>query len=240
MSDNEKEIARNIKKKFDERNKQITKDSSSARTQESIQHSLTVSRNRTINAIYSISKSNEWDYFVTLTFNDLIVNASDYEQVTYKLSEWLHNLKKRYAPNLKYLIVPELHKDGARYHFHGLLANCGNISFIDSGHTTFDNEPIYNILNYKFGYTTATKVKDNDKICHYLTKYITKDLCVLTANKKRYWNSRNCQKPIEEKYLLSAEEIENIMNFYVDNVAYAKTVTVPIANNSIKYIELTD
>ena len=30
---------------------------------------------------------------------------------------------------MKYIIVPELHKDKEHYHFHGLLANVDNLTF---------------------------------------------------------------------------------------------------------------
>ena len=76
------------------------------------ERSLVVSQNRTLNKIYEISRSNDWDYFLTLTFNPEKVNSYDYEEVTKKLSQWIKNMKRKYAPDLKYLLVPERHKSG--------------------------------------------------------------------------------------------------------------------------------
>lgn len=213
--------------------------SSCARTYEQIQHSITSSHNRTKNKVYEISRSNEWEYFITLTFNPKLIDSTDYELLACKVSDWLGNLKKRYAPDLKYLLVPELHKDGLKYHFHGLLANCGNIQFYASGHFDTDGNEIYNILNFKYGFSTATKVKDNNRISGYITKYITKELCSVTQNKKRYWCSRNLNKPVVTTFNLSYEDIENILDDCSENIEFIKTVDVPQAHNGVKYIEMS-
>ena len=92
------------------------------------------SKTRTIQNIYEISRANKWEYFITLTFNPEEVDSFNYQEVVHKLSDWLHNLKKRYSPELKYIIVPELHKSG-RYHFHGLFSDIGNMKLVDSGQT---------------------------------------------------------------------------------------------------------
>lgn len=105
------------------------------------------SQNRTIQKIYEITRSNMWEYFITLTFDPKKVDSFNYEEVSKKLSKWLNHLKERYAPDLRYIVVPELHKSG-RYHFHGMLANCGNMEFVDSGKVTASGDPIYNIGNY--------------------------------------------------------------------------------------------
>lgn len=206
--------------------------------EEGLERSIRTSLNRTKNKIYDYSRANIWEYFVTLTFNKEKVDRYNYDDVTKKLSNWLDNIKKRKASNLKYIIVPELHEDGA-IHFHGLLADTGNIVFTDSFLKTRKGQVIYNIDSYKLGFTTATKVKDTLKASNYITKYVTKELVTSTKNKRRYWNSKNLEVGSIEKSYLDSESIKNIKNIYRDNKRYKKIV-VDLDNyyNEIEYITI--
>ena len=162
--------------------------------------SIIKSHKRTLNNVYDISRCNNWDLFVTLTFNPEKVNSFDYDEVSKKLKNWLIVLRRN-NKDLKYIIVPELHKS-RRFHFHGLFANCGNLKLSDSGKSDSKGNRIYNIANYNLGFTTATKVKNTDAVNKYIAKYVTKDLFENTMYKKRYWSSRNCDKPkVLEKYV---------------------------------------
>lgn len=152
------------------------------------------SANRAKQKIYEISRNEEWDWFVTLTFNPEKVNRYDYEECTKKLSRWLSNLR-RICHDLKYIVVPEQHKDGA-FHFHGLFSGIDEFMVKDSGHKDFaSGDIIYNLASYKFGWSTMTRVKNNDAVVKYLTKYITKDLIKSAEGRKKYWVSRNVERP---------------------------------------------
>ena len=85
-----------------------------------IKRSIEVSRNRAKNMIYDYARTNDFEYFVTMTFNPDKVDSFNYVACSQKLSDWLKNLRRRVAPDIRYLFVPELHKSG-RYHFHGIL-----------------------------------------------------------------------------------------------------------------------
>lgn len=54
---------------------------------------------------------------------------------------------------------------------------------------------IYNIAEYKNGFSTATKITDTRKAVSYVVKYITKDLCECTFGKRRYLPSNNLNLP---------------------------------------------
>ena len=122
-----------------------------------------ISSNRSKKAIYDIARSNKWDYFITLTFDRKKIDSTDYDLIIKKVGKWLNNLR-RVNENLKYILVPEFHADGCHYHFHGLLANCDNIDFVDSGVKTDNNEIIFNIKNYRMGFSYATKVIDTKRV----------------------------------------------------------------------------
>lgn len=197
-------------------------------------HNLSVSLNRSKNNLYRIARSNDWDLFITITFDRKKVDASDYNQVSKKITTFLNNLRKRGSSNLKYLIVPELHSDGKNYHFHGLLYGADSLILEDSGHTDTFGEKIYNIVNWSFGFTTAQYIKSQSAVRNYIGKYITKDLMNKLKNKKRYYCSKNVNIYPENYYYMDIREIYDI---YGENIAYIKTATVNGVNR-IKYIEV--
>lgn len=202
------------------------------------ERSMKVSKARTIQKIYEITRSNEWEYFITLTFNPEKVDSMNYAEVVKKLSKWLKNLKMRYAPELRYIIVPELHKSG-RFHFHGLFASIGNMTLVDSGKRLPDGEPIYNLGNYNLGFTTATRIKDETRVSSYITKYISKDLCAVTANKKRYWCSRNLEKVRIDEYVLEPHEIKQILEDLSESITFCKTTESVMSGTRTRYVEVT-
>lgn len=154
-----------------------------------------ISVNRSKHTIFEIARANTWDWFVTLTFDRNKVDSSDYDTLVRIVGNWLNHLKRK-APNIKYLAVSELHKDGIHYHFHALFADCEELDFIESGHETKDGLPIYNLDNFRFGFSTATRVSDTHRVALYITKYFTKALETRTKGKRRFLASKNVKRPI--------------------------------------------
>lgn len=225
-----KRYAHNIKSGYklsaadkDSRRRKSDKDS---RTPQQIEHCLQSSVNRTKNTVYALALANNWEWFYTFTFDPAKVDSYNYDAVTKALKTWLDDTRRMYAPNMRYIIVPELHESG-RYHFHGLFADVDKIPVVLGA----GQSDIYNLPTYDYGYTTASKIKDSDSTCSYCLKYITKELCATTQNKKRYWRSRNLSKPRETTYNLSNEDFyEQLDNI---DVVYTKTVDVPASHNRI-------
>ena len=213
------------------------KQSDQERTQEQIDHCLSVSMNRTKRQIYHIARSNEWDYFITITIDRKQFNAADYDLTIKKLTTFLNNIRKRKAPDLKYLIVPELHADKKNYHFHGMLANTGSCSFIQSGHYDDNGEIIYNWTDWKYGFTTATQIKDNGRVSSYITKYITKDTAQILKNKKRYYCSKNITRVEPELLNIPTDKFIEECGADFD---YIKTVTIPGALQKVRYVEINN
>lgn len=205
------------------------------RTEEQEEHCKRVSMSATKNRIYNIARSNSWDWFITLTFDRNLTDASDYTAVTGKLQKFLNNLQQRTCPDLKYLIVPEYHADGENFHFHGVLAGCDGLMFSYSGHDTKDGEPIYNILNWKHGFTTATQITDTRRVSSYITKYITKESQTFLKEKNRYYCSRNVNRTEADYHIVDEEDF---LKVYADRISYAKSEKVPAAHQRINYYEL--
>lgn len=206
-------------------------------TPEQSEHSAQVSRSRTVSQIYEISRANVWEYFLTLTFDRRKLDSSDYDLLCNKVSKWINNIRSRYAPDLKYLIVPELHKDGIHYHFHGLLSHIGNMTLKDSG-IIKNGHKIYNLENWKYGFSTVSKVLDTGRVSSYITKYISKDLCAVAKNKRRYWCSRNCDRAKVKIYNLDYEDIDRFFDEHIHLMQHISDTVVQGTGVKITYVEM--
>lgn len=136
-------------------------------------------RNRAIRR----AKTNITDYiktnvdlnnFVTYTLDPSKINRYDEKIIYEKMRNWLSDRVKR--KKLKYILVPELHKDGA-WHFHGFV----NIS-----------------LEWNYGFYLTKEIesarqKNND--IRYVTSYVKKDM--VKFNGRRYLHSNNLNKPVK-------------------------------------------
>ena len=200
------------------------------------------SRTRTLQNIYKYSRQCKWEYFITLTFDSEKCDRYSFDDCNLKTKKWFQHQHDRYCPDLKYLYVPEMHKDGA-FHFHGLIADCGNMKITDSGRVSIGGKAykrtdsnkhmptIYNLEGWRFGWSTATKVSDTKKVSSYITKYITKELCAVTKNKRRFYRSRNISEPSESVFVIEGtkEEKEIFMQKLADslggNCTYKKEVS---------------
>ena len=123
-----------------------------------------------------------------------------------KLNIWLDNLVRR--KGFKYVLVPELHKDGA-IHFHGFV-NSESLSLSDSGYFAKDKN-IYNVLSFPFGFSTLIKIGSNfnerAKVSNYIRKYITKDI-KSSIGGRFYLHGGKLNTPVFEYCNLSFDEFE--------------------------------
>lgn len=140
-------------------------------------------------AIQDIIISNNWDYWCTFTFSPNKVDRHDFNKVSAKMHLWLKRQR-----GLRYIIVPEKHKNGA-FHFHALIANyTGQLRLTDK--KTKYGQSIYN-ANFGSGFHEFVKLDDNkEAIAKYMIKqYVTKSDLKLFG-RKRYWTSRGLDRPI--------------------------------------------
>lgn len=169
---------------------------------------------RTRTTIFDYALSNDFEYFVTFTFNPKKIDRYSIDETFNTMKYWL-NRQKKHSPDFAYVIVPEFHKDGA-IHFHALIrAYNGDMKPTK----VFQNcKRVYNVTGFTSGFTNAQKMDgDQEKTAGYITKYITKDT-INRFNKRRYWASKNLQKPIKRYESLS----ELCLDPYIidDNIAF--------------------
>lgn len=204
--------------------------------------SISNSTNRAKSMVYNYARANEWEYFITMTFDKVKIDRYNYDACSKAIRKWLNNIRNNYAPNLKYIIVPEQHllRDGdtqRAWHFHGLISNVGNMKFTRAlnHHTkeelfTKSGLPIYNMKNYKLGWCTATPIRDSAKASGYITKYITKELTMHTKGFRRYYPSSNLELPKRTYYFLQDNEILEFLRKREKRITYRKQVAIKVSN----------
>ena len=119
--------------------------------------------------VKELALCNDWEYFVTLTL-------SETKQDRYSLSDWakdfgvwIGNYNRKYGTKLRYIVIPEMHKNGA-WHGHGLLGGVASESLCINEHGYLDM-PYY---RNRFGWINLSKIKDKNRVSNYIAKYITK------------------------------------------------------------------
>ncbi len=129
------------------------------------------SMRRARQAVFDIARLNDFFHFITWTLDGEKIDRYNPHEVSKKLKYFLDNMSRR--KGLKYLVIPEHHKDGA-LHMHGLVA--GDYKLTNTGKHTKGGQPIYNMPDWSLGFSTAIPL-DNQKerIANYITKYISKD-----------------------------------------------------------------
>lgn len=134
-----------------------------------------ISINRTRQTVEDICLCNQFEWFMTFTFDPKRYNNSRLSFAKSYMTTWLHNAKARHSPNLQYLVIPEQHKSGA-WHFHALLS--GFEGHMKPTKHSSNGRPVYNVKNWMFGFSTAVKIEEDgqEAVSRYVRKYITKDM----------------------------------------------------------------
>lgn len=197
---------------------------------------------RAKNRLFDIVYCNSWNYFLTITIDDSIVDGHNVPAVMKKVNSFLHNSVNR--KGLRYVLVPEEHKSG-RIHCHALVNDVFTLT--DSGTRIVKNydrpvklstihrkhipdadilRTVYNVDDWRNGYSTAIPVYgDPGAIAQYVTKYITKDCKKIFG--KYFWSSRNLIR--EPDIFLSDTD------FYSDDLSRLPEYPLIRANVVLKY-----
>lgn len=212
------------------------------------------SMKRTKDKVYDYANANSWEWFCTFTFNQEKVNRSDFSEVSKKFSKWLEHMRQRYCADMKYLVVPEKHKDGS-YHFHGLFSNCKELNFVPALNQEefYQGKPnkyfgqplirngvqVYDMKRFRLGFSDCTQVRDTKKVAAYILKYITKEMIADVPNRKRYWISRNLEKPKEQVYCVPLEDYEGFCQDLIQQFA-VKNKDIYVTESNLQHADYTN
>lgn len=147
--------------------------------------SNSVSRSRS--RVFELAMCNEFTHFCTFTQDKEKRDRFDLSEFRKDLAQLVRNINRGRETKIKYLLIPEQHKDGA-WHIHGLLMG---LSDTDLREFTLDEklpeklrkkiakgEKIYDWKRYRqaFGYFTCTEIGNQTACAKYITKYVSKDM----------------------------------------------------------------
>lgn len=141
--------------------------------------------------VRDLALCNPFTHFVTLTLDGSRVDRYDMAAITRKLNDWLSNQVQRRG--LKYILVPERHKDGA-VHFHGFFndvlerSDSGTVIPPGGGRPRKPRSAkqraewlaqggrvVWNLPGWSLGFTTALElVGEYPRAVSYVCKYIGK------------------------------------------------------------------
>lgn len=148
-------------------------------------------RRRAAQRCKDLALSNDFRWFVTLTLDGSRIDRYDPSEIVRRMNRWLDNRVRN--DGLAYVLVPELHKDGA-VHFHGFFNDSLTVQpsgcFTVPGHkrpvrARSQNHKsqlidaggieIYNLPQWDLGFTTAIPIHgDYHAAVGYMLKYVRK------------------------------------------------------------------
>ncbi len=166
-------------------------------------------------AFWGYALSNKWDYFITLTTDKRKVDRFDDEEVK-ALWRACRQRLQRYDPNVKILLLPERHKNGA-LHFHGLVAMERQFTLklhIIDGKQQYSSTgaPLFEFPFWDFGIASCAIISSSEyvfkgerlaeargnvrttsqrRVVAYLSKYMGKEFGQLGYNKKHFYRTKN-------------------------------------------------
>ena len=205
-----------------------------------IKRCVDTSISRTRRVMREILMANTWDWFVTLTFNNVEQDRTNDKTVISRFKYWRLNVRKQF-PHMRYFGVMERHKDGC-IHFHLVLGGVSekDLRLVYSGHNDKSGRKIYNCYAWKYGFSTVTAVDSTEKVSGYLLKYIGKDLGVTEEGKKRYWASKNCERPRKRYFDIKSDEELNVFDFFHKFVDRTISMIVQYWNKAKNYVAIKD
>ena len=157
-----------------------------------------VSRSKRI--IWEYARCNKWDYFVTLTLDEKKIDRKDLKSAVEKMGRMIWKINQSVndteewgrQKKIEYVIVPELHKDGS-VHFHGLMRGFhkSDIRLNEHNHIEWKH------WRENFGFCNLQKIKNREKVCSYITKYICKETMETVKGKglHTFYASHGLEKP---------------------------------------------
>lgn len=163
---------------------------------------------RAKNTIFELAYCNPWDWFFTGTLNPDKYDRTDLDKFHKTLTQWLRDYSKKYNLKIKFLFVPELHKDGKSWHIHGFLYGLpvehleqfrlGDTMSKGLAEKVKKGETVYNWVAYsmKFGFCDLEPIRNHEAVSKYIIKYIHKSLAmsVKELNAHLYYVSRGLKR----------------------------------------------
>lgn len=132
--------------------------------------------------VLELALCNPWEWFGTFTLDKEKYDRYNLQKFYKDFSQWLRDQRKKTGCSVRYVIIPELHGDGA-WHLHGLFSGLPGLESFQSLSAQGWNVPLRLIqggyscwVDYhkKFGYCSLGAIKNPVACAFYITKYVGK------------------------------------------------------------------
>lgn len=196
---------------------------------------------RASNTILELSMCNDWGWFATFTVKKELMDRYDLPSINRKFSIMIRDLNDKFKCDIRYLSVPETHKDGA-WHLHVMLMGVPEMllkdfhmkskikvklkKYISQGQRVAHIPLIDNAI----GASTLIQIRDTDQdrvaIALYFKKYVTKDI-------KRLCNEKHKRLFYSSHYLKRAFKVFKggmLTDFKFDYVKYDQSKILKISD----------
>lgn len=175
---------------------------------EEIPQRLANNLSRARSTIFELAICNPWEWFITLTLDPKKYDRTDLKKFSKDLSRFIRNYRARHGVNVKYLLIPEQHKDGESWHMHGLLMGLpeSHLRLFQLEerlpryirYKLLSDQPVYEWEPYrkKFGFCDIEPIRNIEATSKYVTKYITKafDNNVIESGGHLYYASQKLNR----------------------------------------------
>lgn len=164
------------------------------------------SRSRSMVLQYALC--NDWDFFVTITVNPDKFDRYELEPIYSSLYAFFKSYSREYSSSFRFLLVPELHKDGA-WHFHGLMSGIlpQHLSEFVPGLHPFKLIRVgylnWGMLASAIGYVSLSRLRSPVGAGFYVAKYITKEHANNGFYAHLYYHSQGLKtaRPVADCYV---------------------------------------
>lgn len=176
---------------------------------------------RAKNTITDLALANDFQYFFTLTFNTSY-DRFNLDELRRQWKMRLRLIREIYHIELKYLIVPEQHKNGA-WHFHGFFTK-----EIEKSFKLNENGYVCIRELEKLGFHNIQKIEKRERVASYVTKYVSKNLANgIKGFQHSYFSSIGLSKGISgEDIIYNNETFNNKFFDYGNDFCYRKIMTL--------------
>lgn len=167
---------------------------------ETSEHKKAINNWNRLYKLFGYGLCNDWKYFITVTFNNRVIDRNDVDLLVKTTSKTFNNIKNRVDPGLQYCYIIEQHEDGA-FHLHGLI-NCSDDCidfdykyeykkdhFVRPRRSKFIQYGIKQKL-FPYGLTTVSPVNSKYDVVNYVSKYITKGFVIRSKSKQSLFVSK--------------------------------------------------
>lgn len=145
--------------------------------------------------ILELALCNEFKWFCTFTQSEELRDRFDLKSFRKDFSMFVRNENRTREEKIKYLLIPEQHKNGA-WHMHGLLMGLTKSDLCENEYGYLD----WSRYRRKFGFFSCSEIKDKTSCSKYITKYISKDFA--SINREAFGHLFFCSQGLKGKEVL--------------------------------------